>query len=84
MWLLGESQHSQKIKLEEKGMSHIITNMEELKLSPTHSTASTAYKRPVCGTQSSDSLTEVCTAHTQNQNTHRHLCLMVCLFYPPE
>lgn len=70
MWLLGESQHSQKSKLEEKGMSHIITNMDELTLSPTHNTASTAYRRPMFGTQSSDSLTEVTHFHTVHTQTH--------------
>lgn len=77
MWLLGESQHCQKSKLEEKGMSHIITNMDELTLSPTHSTASTAYKRPMHGTQSSNSLTEVRllhTTHTEPKHTQTPLC----------
>ncbi|XP_028443060.1 LOW QUALITY PROTEIN: dual specificity protein phosphatase CDC14AB [Perca flavescens] len=36
MWLLGDSQRSQKAKLEERTMSHLITNMDDLSLNSAH------------------------------------------------
>ncbi|KAK5931379.1 hypothetical protein CgunFtcFv8_027531 [Champsocephalus gunnari] len=37
MWLLGDSQRSQKAKLEERATSHLISNMDDLSLNPPHS-----------------------------------------------
>lgn len=37
MWLLGDSQRSQKAKLEERATSHLITSMDDLSLNPPHS-----------------------------------------------
>ncbi|XP_078102857.1 dual specificity protein phosphatase CDC14AB [Sander vitreus] len=36
MWLLGDSHRSQKAKLEERTMSHLITNMDDLSLNSAH------------------------------------------------
>lgn len=65
-------------------MSHIITNMDELTLSSTNSTASTVYRRPMCETQSSVSLIEVTHLHTEPEPTVTFVAavslFMVCLF----
>ncbi|KAF3834594.1 hypothetical protein F7725_027152, partial [Dissostichus mawsoni] len=37
MWLLGDSQRSQKAKLEERATSHLITSMDDLSLNPPYS-----------------------------------------------
>ncbi|XP_069375650.1 dual specificity protein phosphatase CDC14AB isoform X2 [Paralichthys olivaceus] len=34
LWLLGDSEHAQKIKLEERGVSHLITSLDDLNLNP--------------------------------------------------
>uniref|UniRef100_A0A3Q0SZH6 Cell division cycle 14Ab n=1 Tax=Amphilophus citrinellus TaxID=61819 RepID=A0A3Q0SZH6_AMPCI len=36
LWLLGDNQHSQKAKLEERGVPHLISSMDGLTLNPTH------------------------------------------------
>uniref|UniRef100_A0AAQ5ZAV5 Cell division cycle 14A n=1 Tax=Amphiprion ocellaris TaxID=80972 RepID=A0AAQ5ZAV5_AMPOC len=51
LWLLGDSQRSQKGKLEEKAVPHLITSMDELTLKPNHNSN-------VCKSPSSDYLHE--------------------------
>ncbi|XP_051231563.1 dual specificity protein phosphatase CDC14AB isoform X2 [Dicentrarchus labrax] len=59
MWLLGDSQRSQKTKLEEKVVSHLITSMDDLTLNSAHNSN-------LCRSPSSDRLTEV--SHTQSES----------------
>ncbi|XP_054458712.1 dual specificity protein phosphatase CDC14AB isoform X2 [Anoplopoma fimbria] len=40
LWLLGDSQRSQKAKLEERAVSHLITTMDDLSLNSTHNSNS--------------------------------------------
>uniref|UniRef100_A0A3Q1GBC8 Cell division cycle 14Ab n=1 Tax=Acanthochromis polyacanthus TaxID=80966 RepID=A0A3Q1GBC8_9TELE len=40
LWMLGDSQRSQKAKLEEKVVPHLITSMDELTLKPNHNSNS--------------------------------------------
>uniref|UniRef100_A0A3B4ZQM8 Dual specificity protein phosphatase CDC14A-like n=1 Tax=Stegastes partitus TaxID=144197 RepID=A0A3B4ZQM8_9TELE len=47
LWLLGDSQHSQKAKLEDRAVPHLITSMDDLTLKPTHNSN-------VCRSPSSD------------------------------
>ncbi|XP_008294130.1 dual specificity protein phosphatase CDC14A-like isoform X2 [Stegastes partitus] len=51
LWLLGDSQHSQKAKLEDRAVPHLITSMDDLTLKPTHNSN-------VCRSPSSDRLQE--------------------------
>lgn len=93
MWLLGDSQRSQRTKLEERAVSHIITRMDDLTLTPTHNTTSSAHNSSMCRSPSSDRLTEVTHIHIHTHTvtyTHGLVCvspvshLIVCLFYSPE
>ncbi|XP_061834292.2 dual specificity protein phosphatase CDC14AB isoform X1 [Nerophis lumbriciformis] len=54
LWLLGDNQRSQKSKLEERAMPHLIATMDDLTLNPTKS----AYNGSVRPSSSSDSLLE--------------------------
>ncbi|XP_061743887.1 dual specificity protein phosphatase CDC14AB isoform X1 [Nerophis ophidion] len=54
LWLLGDNQRSQKSKLEERTMPHLIATMDDLKLNPTKS----VYNGGVRPSSSSDSLLE--------------------------
>lgn len=67
MWSLGDSQRSQRTKLEERAVSHIITRMDDLTLTPTHNTTSSAHNSTMCRSPSSDCLTEVTHIHTHTQ-----------------
>ncbi|XP_045885973.1 dual specificity protein phosphatase CDC14AB [Micropterus dolomieu] len=51
LWLLGDSQRSQKAKLEERAVSHLITSMDDL-------TLNSAYNSNMFKSPSSDRLTE--------------------------
>ncbi|XP_071328977.1 dual specificity protein phosphatase CDC14AB isoform X2 [Trachinotus anak] len=51
LWLLGDSERSQKAKLEERVVSHLITSMDDLTLSPAHNSN-------MCRSPSSDHLQE--------------------------
>ncbi|XP_065812446.1 dual specificity protein phosphatase CDC14AB isoform X1 [Labrus bergylta] len=54
MWLLGDSQRSQKAKLEERVVPQLITNMDQLSLNSTHNSTNSSYNSAM----SSDRLTE--------------------------
>uniref|UniRef100_A0A3Q3BJE4 Cell division cycle 14Ab n=1 Tax=Haplochromis burtoni TaxID=8153 RepID=A0A3Q3BJE4_HAPBU len=56
LWSLGDNQHSQKAKQEERAMPHLITSMEELTLNPTH--INTNPNGNLSRSQSSDQLHE--------------------------
>lgn len=75
MWLLGDSQRSQGTKLEERAVSHIITRMDDLTLTPTHNTTSSAHNSSMCRSPSSDRLTEVTHVHTYS---NIHTVVSVC------
>ena len=60
MWLLGDSQRSQKIKTEERAVSHLITTMDDLALNPAHNSTNFAHNNSsMFGSPSSDRLTDV-------------------------
>lgn len=71
LWLLGDNQHSQKAKQEERAMPHLITSMEELTLNPTH--INTNPNGNLSRSQSSDQLHEV--GHTHRTGTLKKLCV---------
>uniref|UniRef100_A0A3P8TTF7 Cell division cycle 14Ab n=1 Tax=Amphiprion percula TaxID=161767 RepID=A0A3P8TTF7_AMPPE len=77
LWLLGDSQRSQKGKLEEKAVPHLITSMDELTLKPNHNSN-------VCKSPSSDYLHEVNTyrIHHVTQWLTIHVA-HVCCMCPP-
>lgn len=85
MWLLGDSQRSQKNKTEERAVSHLITSMDDLALNPAHNPTNPAHNNSnMFRSPSSDRLTDV-SFHLQSLRTRPHVCgLMVCLFDPPE
>nr|XP_046247987.1 dual specificity protein phosphatase CDC14AB isoform X2 [Scatophagus argus] len=58
MWLLGDSQRSQKTKLEERVVSHLITSMDDLTLNPAHNSTNSAHSSNMCISPSCDRLTE--------------------------
>lgn len=66
LWSLGDNQHSQKAKQEERAMPHLITSMEELTLNPTH--INTNPNGNLSRSQSSDQLHEV--GHTHTEQAH--------------
>lgn len=43
LWLLGDSQRSQTAKLEERTVSHLITNMDDLTLNPAHNSTDSSH-----------------------------------------
>lgn len=71
LWSLGDNQHSQKAKQEERAMPHLITSMEELTLNPTH--INTNPNGNLSRSQSSDQLHEV--GHTHRTGTLKKLCV---------
>lgn len=71
LWSLGDNQHSQKAKQEERAMPHLITSMEELTLNPTH--INTNPNGNLSRLQSSDQLHEV--GHTHRTGTLKKLCV---------
>lgn len=71
LWSLGDNQHSQKAKQEERAMPHLITSMEELTLNPTH--INTTPNGNLSRSQSSDQLHEV--GHTHRTGTLKKLCV---------
>lgn len=71
LWSLGDNQHSQKAKQEERAMPHLITSMEELTLNPTH--INTNPNGILSRSQSSDQLHEV--GHTHRTGTLKKLCV---------
>lgn len=71
LWSLGDNQHSQKAKQEERAMPHLITSMEELTLNPTH--INTNPNGNLSRSQSSDQLHEV--GHTHSTGTLKKLCV---------
>ncbi|XP_041791530.1 dual specificity protein phosphatase CDC14AB isoform X2 [Chelmon rostratus] len=58
MWLLGDSQRSQKTKLEETAVSHLITSMDDLTVNSAHNNANSSHNNNMCRSPSSDRLTE--------------------------
>ncbi|XP_076582977.1 dual specificity protein phosphatase CDC14AB isoform X1 [Chaetodon auriga] len=58
MWLLGDSQRSQKTKLEERAVSHLITSMDDLTVNPAHSPTNPAHNNNMCRSPNCDHLTE--------------------------
>uniref|UniRef100_UPI0037E7B23A dual specificity protein phosphatase CDC14AB isoform X1 n=2 Tax=Semicossyphus pulcher TaxID=241346 RepID=UPI0037E7B23A len=54
MWLLGDSQRSQKAKLEERAVPQLINNMDDLTLNPAHISTNSAHNNIM----SADRLTE--------------------------
>lgn len=73
MWLLGDSTRSLKTKLEEgRAESHIISRMEDLTLSSTHMTQSSAHNSTVFRSPSSDGFAKV--SHTQTDHTWPSVC----------
>lgn len=71
LWSLGDNQHSQKAKQEERAMPHLITSMEELTLNPTH--INTNPNGNLSRSQSADQLHEV--GHTHRTGTLKKLCV---------
>lgn len=71
LWSLGDNQHSQKAKQEERAMPHLITSMEELTLNRTH--INTNPNGNLSRSQSSDQLHEV--GHTHRTGTLKKLCV---------
>lgn len=71
LWSLGDNQHSQKAKQEERAMPRLITSMEELTLNPTH--INTNPNGNLSRSQSSDQLHEV--GHTHRTGTLKKLCV---------
>lgn len=71
LWSLGDNQHSQKAKQEERAMPHLITSMEELTLNSTH--INTNPNGNLSRSQSSDQLHEV--GHTHRTGTLKKLCV---------
>ncbi|XP_053179104.1 dual specificity protein phosphatase CDC14AB isoform X1 [Scomber japonicus] len=61
MWLLGDSQRSQKAKLEERAVSHLISSMDDLTFNPAHNYINSAHNR-ISRSSSSDHLQEGETA----------------------
>lgn len=59
MWLLGDGQRSQKNKVEERSVSHLITSMDDLALNPVHNPTNPAHNNSnMCRSPSTDRLTE--------------------------
>ncbi|XP_073332408.1 dual specificity protein phosphatase CDC14AB isoform X1 [Pagrus major] len=59
MWLLGDSQRSQKNKMEERAVSHLITSMDDLTLNSAHNSTNSAHNNSnMFSSPSSDHLTE--------------------------
>ncbi|XP_076028067.1 dual specificity protein phosphatase CDC14AB isoform X2 [Genypterus blacodes] len=58
LWLQGDSQRSQKAKLEERMVPHLITGLEDLTISPTHNTTNSSHNINICRSPSSDQLQE--------------------------
>ncbi|XP_070817554.1 dual specificity protein phosphatase CDC14AB isoform X3 [Chaetodon trifascialis] len=58
MWLLGDSQRSQKTKLEERAVSHLITSMDDLTVNSAHNSTNPAHNNNMCRSPSCDHLTE--------------------------
>ncbi|KAM9357516.1 dual specificity protein phosphatase CDC14AB [Symphorus nematophorus] len=58
MWLLGDSQRSQKTKLEDRAVSHLITSMNDLNLNSAHNSTNSTHNSNMCRSPSSDRLTE--------------------------
>ncbi|XP_042271572.1 dual specificity protein phosphatase CDC14AB isoform X1 [Thunnus albacares] len=58
LWLLGDSQRSQKAKLEERAASRLITSMDDLTLNPAHNFTNPAHNSNINRTLSSDHLQE--------------------------
>lgn len=56
MWLLGDSQRSQKTKLEERAVPHLITSMDDLTLNSSHNYTNSAHNRSVHRSPSYDLL----------------------------
>lgn len=76
MWLRGDSTRSLKTKLEEgRAESHIISRMEDLTLSSTHMTQSSAHNGTVFRSPSSDGFTKVSHTH---KHTLNHTQASVC------
>uniref|UniRef100_UPI003AAAD893 dual specificity protein phosphatase CDC14AB isoform X3 n=1 Tax=Centroberyx gerrardi TaxID=166262 RepID=UPI003AAAD893 len=58
LWLQGDSQRSQKAKLEERAVPRLITSMDDLTISPAHNITSSAQNTTICRSPSSDQLLE--------------------------
>ncbi|XP_030583110.1 dual specificity protein phosphatase CDC14AB isoform X2 [Archocentrus centrarchus] len=58
LWLLGDNQHSQKAKLEERAVPHLISSMDGLTLNPTHIITNPNHNSNMSRSQSSDQLQE--------------------------
>ncbi|XP_026179491.1 dual specificity protein phosphatase CDC14AB isoform X3 [Mastacembelus armatus] len=54
LWLLGNSNHSQKAKLEERAVSHLITTMDDLTLNSTPYSTNSTHNSNMCRSPSSD------------------------------
>lgn len=64
MWSLGDSQRSQKTRLEERAVSHLITSMDDLYLNHAYNSANSTHN-------SSDHLIEVLLTHIHREREPR-------------
>ncbi|KAF7642488.1 hypothetical protein LDENG_00257100, partial [Lucifuga dentata] len=58
LWLQGDSYRSQKAKLEDRAVPHLIAGLDDLTISPTHNNTNPAHNTNICRSPSSDQLQE--------------------------